>query len=101
MVKILTLVLAICLAAVSRAEDDGPIRFLMPFEGGSARGPALYLAERANADQGSHLYVDERPGASGRIGAMMLKNAAPDGKTIALFPFVVPVLAPLTRSRQP
>ncbi|RZL87909.1 MAG: hypothetical protein EOP82_24695 [Variovorax sp.] len=93
--KILTLALGICLAALSRAEDGGPIRFLVPFEGGSATGLALYLAERANADYGYHIYVEEKPGASGRIGAMILKNSAPDGKTIALFPFVVPVLAPL------
>jgi tripartite-type tricarboxylate transporter receptor subunit TctC len=93
--KILTLVLGICLAAPSRAEDGGPVRFLVPFEGGSATALALYMAERANADYGSHIYVDEKPGASGRIGAKLLKNAPPDGKTIALFPFVVPVLAPL------
>lgn len=64
--RILTLVLTLSLAPVSRAADDGPIRFLMPFEGGSAMGLALYLADRANADHGTRLYVDERPGASGR-----------------------------------
>jgi tripartite-type tricarboxylate transporter receptor subunit TctC len=93
--NILTLLLGICLAAHSRAQDDGPVRFLIPFEGGSATALALHLAERANAEYGRHLYVEEKPGASGRIGAMVLKNAAPDGKTLALFPFVVPVLAPL------
>ncbi len=93
--KILTLVSAICLATHSGAEDGGAVRFLMPFEGGSAMALALYLAERTNADYGAHIYVEEKPGASGRIGAMVLKNSAPDGKTLALFPFVVPVLAPL------
>jgi tripartite-type tricarboxylate transporter receptor subunit TctC len=93
--RILTLATGVCLAAVSRADDGGPIRFLVPFEGGSATALALYLAERANAEYGAHIYVEEKPGASGRIGAMALKNAPPDGKTMALFPFVVPVLAPL------
>jgi tripartite-type tricarboxylate transporter receptor subunit TctC len=93
--KLLTLVLGICLAGPLRAEDIGPVRFLEPFEGGSAAALALYLAERANAEYGCHIYVEEKPGASGRIGAMLLKNAPPDGKTIALFPFLVPVLAPL------
>ncbi|MDM0109242.1 tripartite tricarboxylate transporter substrate-binding protein [Variovorax sp. J22R24] len=93
--KVLTLVSGIWLAALSRAEEGGPIRLLVPFEGGSATGLALYLAERANADYGDHVYVEEKPGASGRIGAMVLKKAAPDGKTLALLPFVVPVLAPL------
>jgi len=93
--RILILACGICVAALSRADDGAPVRLLLPFEGGSAMTVALHLAERANAEYGSHVYVDERPGASGRIGAMMLKNAAPDGQTVALFPFVVPVLAPL------
>jgi tripartite-type tricarboxylate transporter receptor subunit TctC len=93
--KVLTLVLGVCLSSFSHADEGAPVRFLMPFEGGSAMAVALYLAERANADYGYHVHVEEKPGASGRIGAMMLKNAPPDGKTIALLPFVVPVLAPL------
>jgi tripartite-type tricarboxylate transporter receptor subunit TctC len=40
--------------------------------------------------------VEEKPGASGRIGAMALKNARPDGATVAYLPIAVPVLAPLT-----
>ncbi len=76
--KVLFLVLAVCLCALSRADDGAPVRFLMPFEGGSGTAVALYLAERANAEYGYHVYVEEKPGASGRIGAMVLKKAAPD-----------------------
>jgi tripartite-type tricarboxylate transporter receptor subunit TctC len=93
--KIISLALGTCLAVFAHADDGGPIRFVVPFEGGSGTAVAFYLAEHANADFGYRIHVEEKPGASGRIGAMMLKNAAPDGKTIALFPFVVPVLAPL------
>jgi len=46
--NILTLLLGICLAAHSRAQDDGPVRFLIPFEGGSATALALHLAESAS-----------------------------------------------------
>lgn len=93
--KVFCLSLGIWLAGPAHADDSVPTRLVMPFEGGSGTAVALYLAERANAEYGAHVYVEEKPGASGRIGAMMVKNAAPDGRTIALFPFVVPVLAPL------
>jgi tripartite-type tricarboxylate transporter receptor subunit TctC len=95
LLKILCLVLGTCLAAFAQADGGAPVRFVIPFEGGSASAVAYYLAERANADYDLRIHIEEKPGASGRIGAMAVKNAAPDGKTMALFPFVVPVLAPL------
>ncbi|MDM0001662.1 tripartite tricarboxylate transporter substrate-binding protein [Variovorax sp. J22P240] len=66
------------------------------FEGGSARNVALYLAERMREPLKRPVFVEERPGAGGRVGALALKNAAPDGATVAMLPIAVPVLAPMT-----
>ncbi|MDM0047603.1 tripartite tricarboxylate transporter substrate-binding protein [Variovorax sp. J22R115] len=40
--------------------------------------------------------LEEKPGAGGRIAAMALKNAVPDGATVAMLPIAIPVLAPMT-----
>ncbi len=71
-------------------------RMLLPFEGGSGRPVAMALAEGARVLLGRPVVVEVRPGASGRIAAMALKGAAPDGSTVALLPIAVPVVTPLT-----
>ncbi|MGJ7509699.1 tripartite tricarboxylate transporter substrate-binding protein [Variovorax sp. GT1P44] len=78
------------------AQDASPAKILLAFEGGSSRAVAFLLAERARVQLGRPVIVEERPGATGRIAAMALKNAAPDGTTLAYLPIAVPVLAPLT-----
>lgn len=97
----LAALLALCLAGIpwigarAQGNDLAPTRILLGFEGGSGRPVAQQLAERARVALGRPVIVEERPGASGRIAALALKNATPDGSTVALFPIVVPVLAPL------
>jgi tripartite-type tricarboxylate transporter receptor subunit TctC len=93
-------VIAFCAAlapgAVAQGFGPAPTRILLAFEGGSSRAVAFQLAERAQVQMGRTVIVEERPGATGRIAAMALKNAAPDGTTLAYLPIAVPVLAPLT-----
>ena len=80
----------------AQVAEGTPARILLAFEGGSARGVALLLAERLREPLGRPVYVEEKPGAGGRIAALALKNAAPDGATVAMLPIAVPVLAPMT-----
>lgn len=82
--------------ASAQGASPGPTRILLAFEGGSSRAVAFLLAERARGQLGRQVIVEERPGATGRIAAMALKNATPDGTTLAYLPIAVPVLAPLT-----
>ena len=81
--------------ALAQGVDAAPARILLGFEGGSSRPISLQLAERTRAAIGRPVIVEEKPGASGRIAAMALKSAPADGLTVALFPIVVPILAPL------
>ena len=83
-------------AAFAQGNGAGVTRLLLPFEGGSGRPVADSLAESARILLGRTIVVENKPGASGRIAAMALKRAAPDGTTIAQFPIVVPIMAPLS-----
>lgn len=80
----------------AQVSDARPARIMLAFEGGSASGVALYLAEQLREPLRRPVLVEEKPGAGGRIAALALKNAAPDGTTVAMLPIAVPVLAPMT-----
>lgn len=63
---------------------DRPIRLIVPWPpGGSADAQLRSLAEIAGRNLGQNIVVENRPGASGTMGAMHLKTQArPDGYTI-------------------
>jgi len=82
--------------AFAQVAEASPARIMLAFEGGSAKNVALHLAERMREPLKRPVYVEEKPGAGGRVGALALKNAVPDGTTVAMLPIAVPVLAPMT-----
>ena len=62
-----------------------PIHFIVPFPAGAitdlvARVVAAKLSERL----GQPVIIDDRPGASGEVGAVAVAHAVPDGYTIGL-----------------
>jgi tripartite-type tricarboxylate transporter receptor subunit TctC len=77
----------LALPAVARAQGrfpDRPIRLIVPWPpGGSADAQLRSLADIAGKSLGQNIVVENRPGASGTMGAMHLKTQArPDGYTI-------------------
>lgn len=79
------ILLAIAFAANAAAAEypARPIRFIVPYGGGS--GPditARLFATELSKQIGQQIVVDNRPGASGSIGTEMIARAAPDGYTI-------------------
>jgi tripartite-type tricarboxylate transporter receptor subunit TctC len=94
----LALILCALLGASAYAQDTArpPAKILLAFEGGSGRPMAFRLAEQTSVMLRRPIIVEEKPGATGRVGALALKNAPPDGATVAYLPIAVPVLAPLT-----
>src|SRR5687767_9615830 len=72
-------------AAFGQAYPSKPIRLIVPFPpGGGFDAVARPLAERLGPALGQSIIVDNRPGASGNIGAAAAARAAPDGYTLLL-----------------
>lgn len=86
MIQTLRCMLAACLLAAASAQaafPDRPITLVVPYApGGSADALARVLAVRIGAKLGTSVIVDNKPGASGTIGASFAAKASPDGYTV-------------------
>ena len=75
-------------AAISpaRAQSDYPSRQIHLVVGFAAGGGndifARVVAEKASQILGQTVYVDNKPGAGGRLSAEYVSNATPDGYTL-------------------
>jgi len=78
----------------------GPIKLLVPLPAGSTSDiVARLIADHIKDAIGQPIIVENKPGATGRIAAEALKNAAPDGSTLLIAPIAVTVLAPMVFKR--
>jgi len=82
--------LTVCLSCAGSAwaQDkwpSKPIRMIVPFPS-TAASDALsrIVGERLGQMYGQQFVVDNRPGAGGLIGSDLVRNAAPDGYTLAM-----------------
>ena len=85
--KAIRRVLAACIlvaaASAQAAFPERPITLVVPYApGGSADALARVVAVRVGMKLGTTVIVDNRPGASGTIGAGFAAKAAPDGYTV-------------------
>lgn len=81
--------------------SDRTIRVIVPFTAGS--GPDLLArlaAEELRQRWNQTTVVDNRPGASGNIGALAAARSAPDGHTLLLYVNTVLMTASLSRDLQ-
>ena len=82
----------LALAAVSLAANNAhaeyperPVKIIVAYIAGSAPDVAArQAADRLTAGLGQQFVIDNRPGASGNIGAEIAARAAPDGYTLLL-----------------
>ena len=75
-----------------------PIRLIVPYgPGGSADQVARLYAERMSAALGQTIVVEDKPGASGGVGAAMVAGSAPDGYTLLLSPTAIMAITPSVR----
>ncbi|MDB5805921.1 MAG: tripartite tricarboxylate transporter substrate binding protein [Betaproteobacteria bacterium] len=80
-----TLALALPLAALAQAYPDKPIRLIVPFApGGGNDTVARAITQQFSNTLGQQVYVDNRPGAGGVVGAEQAAHAPGDGYTLFL-----------------
>jgi tripartite-type tricarboxylate transporter receptor subunit TctC len=74
---------ALATSASAQSFPNKPIRMVVPWPaGGIADLCGRVIAEGMAAALGQPVYVDNRPGASGKIGTEFVAHAAPDGYTM-------------------
>ena len=77
---------------------DRPITLVVPFPAGAGVDvTARLVADRLSARLGQSVIVENRPGASGMVGAATVARAAPDGLTLLMTPntlFIAPHVMP-------
>ena len=97
MLSLLALASAACSAHAEDAADypSKKIKMLLPFAAGGG-GDVLgrLLADRMGKRLGQTIYVENRTGAAGTIGAQQAATSPPDGYTITIGGMTTHVLAP-------
>jgi tripartite-type tricarboxylate transporter receptor subunit TctC len=95
--KSLLAAIAVGLAFTSQALawPTKPVSIVVPFPaGGSTDTVARAIAPKLQEKFGQPFVVDNKPGATGTIGATFVKRAAPDGQTILVTSLGPLVIAP-------
>jgi tripartite-type tricarboxylate transporter receptor subunit TctC len=99
--------LAVCFALAAALMSDPAsaadypsrtVTIVVPFPAGAGVDvTARFLAERLSVKLGQTVVVENRPGASGLVGAATVARAAPDGLTLLMTPntlFIAPLVMP-------
>jgi tripartite-type tricarboxylate transporter receptor subunit TctC len=88
-------------AAGARAQaptfPNRPIKFIVPFAAGSGGDTSgRFFAEQLGPVIGQPVLVENRPGGSGSLGAVFVKNAPPDGHTVLVAGWSAQTVNPIT-----
>ena len=83
---IFLLIAIVSTASIAQSNyPNRPIRLIIPFTpGGATDTSGRFIAEQLSLKLGQQVISDNKPGASGNIGAQMVATAEPDGYTLLL-----------------
>jgi tripartite-type tricarboxylate transporter receptor subunit TctC len=97
--QLITTVLAVCLPLTANAQSaypDRPIKIIVGFAaGGGTDVAARILAQKMSESLGQSVVVENRPGASGLIGADAVAKSPADGYTLMMGTQTTLAVAPL------
>lgn len=83
--KLLGIAAALVAAPTLAQASGAPIKLVVPFPpGASPDALGRMFAERLSVELGQAVIVENRPGASGAMGAVAVAKAPPDGQTVLL-----------------
>ncbi len=81
--RLLPLALAFCANVAAADYPDRALKLVVPYSaGGAADAQARLVAQKLGARLGQTVVVENKPGASGTIGAASVAHAAADGYTL-------------------
>jgi tripartite-type tricarboxylate transporter receptor subunit TctC len=76
---------ALCIAGAACAQSEKPVHIVVPFPpGGGADALARIIAPNLSATWKTQVVVENKPGASGHIGADQVAQSPADGKTLLM-----------------
>lgn len=79
----IALLTATALASAQTKFPDGTVKLIVPFAaGGGVDSAARLIAKQMQTNLNVSIVVENKPGASGTIGAKFVQSAAPDGQTL-------------------
>ncbi len=82
-IRFLPVLLALCAGAAAAQYPERAIKLVVPYSaGGAADAQARLVAQKLGARLGQTVVVENKPGASGTIGAACVAHAAADGYTL-------------------
>ncbi|WP_315137188.1 tripartite tricarboxylate transporter substrate binding protein [Achromobacter marplatensis] len=83
LIRILPWLLALCAGTAAAQYPDRPLKLVVPYSaGGAADAQARLVAQKLGARLGQTVVVENKPGASGTIGAANVARAPADGYTL-------------------
>lgn len=98
---LLSLAAAVAVAPALAQPARAPIKLVIPFPpGASPDALGRLFAEKLSAELSQPVMVDNRPGASGTMGAAVVAKAPPDGQTVLLTISLL-VTGPLMMAKPP
>ena len=91
----LSMAVAASFGALAQTYPSKPVTIVVPFPpGGSSDMIGRALAQKMSESLGQSVVVENKPGATGAIGATVVKNAHPDGYTLLVSSLAVFVVNP-------